>query len=156
AKSRSFRIRFSTNCRLRSGADRYARDGPGSRSISWSTAALVSFFPLYVATTSVLSTVAAAWGAAGVVAVSPAGSFDEGAHAAASSVAARRRTMCRVFIGDDASPAPPWRSILRRRRQESHAAGDHEEDAGDDARRIHRDVARRRRAARYEHLMELV
>jgi hypothetical protein len=43
--SRSLRIMFSTNCRLRSGAERYARDGPGRRSISCTTSAPVSFLP---------------------------------------------------------------------------------------------------------------
>jgi hypothetical protein len=99
-KSRSFRIRFSTNWRLRSGAERYERDGPGRRSISSSTAALVSFLPLYVAITSVVSTVAAPDGAA--FAASPSGFSAGGAQATARTAAGKSRRTLRVRIGGEA------------------------------------------------------
>src|SRR5262249_27099270 len=158
AKSRSLRIMFSTNCRLRSGAERYARDGPGRRSISCTTSALVSFFPLYVATTSDVSTVVpAAWGfAAWDAGFSPDGSFDDGEQAVTSAAADSRRTMRRVVIGEEASPAPTRASILGRVREQSGATHEHEERAGDDPHRVHRDIVRRRRATRDEQLVELV
>src|SRR5262249_32594466 len=146
----------------RSAAERYARDGRGRRSISCTTSAWVTFSRLWVATPSAASPVvapawgAAAWGAGAAAGFSPDGSFDDGEQAVTSAAADSRRTIRRVVIGEEASPAPTRPSILGRVREQSGATHEHEERAGGDPHRVHRDVVRRRRPARNEQLVELV